>query len=136
MAASSCFCTSGVEGANRDHRRVQRVHFTRNNALQCHDGTSCHQDGVYAPMRICAMSALAVESNVHRIEVRERVSRNQPDLTGGLKCTVMDGDGEIRLRKSRPRSIFDHRLRATYDLFRRLTDEHEGATPAVLRGQK
>ncbi len=88
-------------------------------------------DGIDGGLRHRAMTALAVESDVDGVGVRERVAGDEPDLSGRNAAVVVNGKSIVGLGEAREEAILEHGGSAGADLFGRLSDEHESAMPAV-----
>jgi hypothetical protein len=102
---------------------------SRDERLQRQDDARGQNDGVFGQVRIGAMPADALDDDVDRVDVRERIARRIADLPRRQRRAVMKGDREIGPGEAGIKSAVDHGLGAQADLLGRLADHDECARP-------
>ncbi len=114
---------TGMEAADRQHRRFQRVDAARDDGLQGDHQLRAGEQRINALVRHRRMRALALDLDhqfVHRRHQRSRTDREAAERNAGNVVHAVDLiDGETIHQ-----AILDHRRRTGTALFRGLEDHH------------
>ena len=91
---------AGMEAADRDYRRIERVILAADQSLQRDDDPRGEHDRVLGRVRIGAVAAEALHQNIDAVDVRQRVAGSDPDRAGGQRRRIVECEYVIGLRES------------------------------------
>ena len=125
---------TGMEGADGDHRHLQRVDVARHDALQTHDEGGAGDHRIGRPVRHGAVPADPFEgdANVVRRGHGRAVAQHEPAL--GLAGHVVHGEDGVA-GEALEQAVVHHAPGAAQAFFGRLEDEVERAAEAARFGQ-
>jgi hypothetical protein len=125
-----------VDRADRDDGRIERVVLAAHERLQIEHDARGDDDRVDGRMRRGAVAALALDENVHAIDVDQRQAFGVADEAVRQARIAMQTETVVGARETFEQAVLEHLARAGADFLRRLADENQGAAPLFLEARQ
>ena len=125
----------GMKAAHRNHRWFERAGLAADQRLKTYHDGRAQYNRILGQLRVSAVPAYAVDADIDRIDIGQRITRHHANPPGGNIGGVVKGQRVIWLGKAGVEPVLDHRDRAHSDFFCRLANHHQRARPAGFVGR-
>ena len=122
---------AGVDRADGDDRRVDRLDFAADDRLQIEHEFGGDDDRVDRRFGARAVAAAAFDRDVDAIDIGEGIAGEIIDFAGGDVGRIVKRDGVVGAREACEDAVVDHGIGAAADFFGRLKHEDDCARPFV-----